>query len=248
MNTTNPSKIEAIIARIRKLLALSKSPNEHEAAAAVAAAAKLQAEYQIEQATLEDAGEPFTAEDIDDLGISQSEKGTWKNAVAGAVATLNGCHIYTSGSDLHFHGRRTAVQTASYTTQFLWTAIQEITRREWDKKAGRVAESAVVWQRSFIFGCANRVGERLRAMHAENMKIKNAGIAGGDRALMVVAKHDLEVASAWANLSRNFRQGRAQPTGRMDKTAYNAGRSAGNGVGLGGERLALGASPGRIAA
>lgn len=204
MTTEQTKKRESIISRIKKLLALATSPNENEAATAAEMAAKLQAEHQIEQATLEDAGQTFTAEDIEDLGVTEGDKtpSTWKNSVARSVADINGCNLWQKGTDLHLHGRQSNVQTAAYTIRFLWKTIEDLTSHAWDLKAGRVADPAKVWQESFAFGCARRIAARLDALHAASQLEKAAALASGNRALVVIARHELEVADAWGAFKR----------------------------------------------
>jgi hypothetical protein len=82
---------ERILAKIRKLQALARSSNEHEAATAAARAAELLAEHQLTEAEL---GEPSA---VVDEGISDTRGGKapdWEGQLIKGIAAGTGARIY----------------------------------------------------------------------------------------------------------------------------------------------------------
>lgn len=84
--------VDKVLDQIRKLLALSKSPNEHEAALAAARAAELMIQYQISEAHLSDA--TGTAERVDAHAIAEMAKIVyWRACIAGALSKAFGAEM-----------------------------------------------------------------------------------------------------------------------------------------------------------
>ncbi len=234
--------LKSITDRIKKLLALSKSPNEHEAANAAAAAARLQAEYFVEQAMLEDEDENFTVEEIAELqmDVGMRKIPSWKAEIRLSVCELNGCRTYSDakGGSVIF-GRRSATNTVLYTCQYLYTEIAAIADREWAKVPLR-PESKRTWTHSFRFGCATRIAERIKELLPKRLE----GIP--ERALTIILKHDQEVQDSYKIRSKELGLITVRARTRYHKDAYNQGVAAGNNINLGGQRPALGAMPARI--
>src|SRR5437016_11762052 len=91
------SNIEAVIAKVQKLLSLGKNnSNEHEAMAALAAADRIMAEYRISAAQVEaqDASkaEPFIRKTIYEGG----RRTKWREILIGALVHNYGCAWYLS--------------------------------------------------------------------------------------------------------------------------------------------------------
>lgn len=238
------NNLESILNRIRKLLALSKSPNENEAAAAAAAAAKLQEEYQIESAQLELDGEDFVVDPIDAEILEQEglKKSSYKGTVAVGVAKMTGVKVWTHGTSYKFFGRKSATRTAIYMCQYLWQVIKDLSESEY--AASNSPVGAVRWKSAFRLGCAARIQKRLLDLAKDNEIARNNAINAGSQALILVRKKDLEVAKAFAQLDLNLRKGGRANIGSRE--GFDAGVKAGDSVSLGGGRPQLGAAPGRI--
>jgi hypothetical protein len=234
--------LKSITDRIKKLLALSQSSNEHEAANAATAAARLQTQYCIDQAMLEDDGQVYDLEDIVDLemDVGSRHKGSWKSAIRRAVVDLNACKTYLMPSGVHLFGRKSAVQTVIYTCQYLYSEIVDIANKEWAKVKLR-NESKYNWTNAFCYGCALRVAERIR----EQIPKRLEGIP--ERALAIIIKHDQEVTDAFSNLSEQLGLKVVKNKKKyVSKAAYNEGRTMGNSINIGNKRPALGAIKNQI--
>jgi hypothetical protein len=238
------TNLESILNRIRKLLALSKSPNENEAAAAANAAAKLQEEYQIESAQLELNGEDFVVDPIDAEILEQEglRKSSFKGLVVVGVAKMTGIRAWTVGTTYKFFGRQSATRTAIYMCQYLWQTIEDLAKSEY--AASNTPVGAVRWKSAFKLGCAGRIQKRLFDLAKENEVARNNAINAGSQALILVRKKDLEVAKAFAQLDLHLRKNPRANIGSRE--GYDAGTRAGDGVSLGGGRAQLGPAPGRI--
>lgn len=97
-----------LIAKIRKCLALAKSANEHEAAAALAMAAKLAAEHEIDLTLIE-------IEEHVSRASRTLRPPKWQTILSAAVARALGCHKYINADgDIAFVGRLAAPEIAAY--------------------------------------------------------------------------------------------------------------------------------------
>lgn len=86
---------EHVIDKVRRLLRLAESANEHEAAAAAARAQELMTRHRIELAALDVAGDEeveLNETPVDEFGRMV----WWRHILASAVAEANGCRIITN--------------------------------------------------------------------------------------------------------------------------------------------------------
>ena len=83
------------IEKIRKLLSLANSPNEHEANAANAQAQKLISQFQIDQAEID--SKAFVKQEIISLIIPTGSKSNilWKENLISCLSKVNNCDFYT---------------------------------------------------------------------------------------------------------------------------------------------------------
>lgn len=209
--------------RIRKLLALSKSSNEHEAAAAAAAAQRLMVEHNIEEAILaieEDQGEePISDEVIAAFG----KRVPWRSGLVTALAFANGADSFTRGGDIHVIGTGSAAKTVAYMYAYLSREIEKMAE---DRPGSRAYKNA------FRLGCAVTISRRLAedvraARQAAVEKVRGTGVS-----LAVVN-------NALARLDRDAqRAAKAMPKTTKAKASYSsvdgyaAGREAGHSVNI----------------
>lgn len=219
-----------IMERIRRLLALSKSPNEHEAASAAAAAAAMMDEHKLDQAEIELAGGDPELEAVEDTILYGDfmERKTWKIVIVQGVCILNECKPYITPRNVRIVGRTSSIQTVDYTVKYLWNAAKEICDREYRSVRLR-PQSQQVWKSSFLAGCANRLYARLNELHAA----KNPTDC---QALVLVRKHDQEVADVFDRLNTHDANLKRQ---KVSTTAYRAGTAAANTIGLVGDHKSL---------
>jgi len=242
-----------IIDRIRKLLALAgNAGSEAEATLAASRAAEMMAKHEIHEAELSlgSPNEPRTPEPIDSRhqATSTTKKVAWHMAVLGGVARSYGAHTYWSRGKVMLFGRLTAVQSATYTGQYLMRAIEQIADEEAPSSAfGRAYRNA------FRLGAARRIAARLdertaltrqggvdakSGAHAARLDVdEEAGPIEAPPAsagvIAVIQRDRAEVDQAWKNYERGF--GRASSVGNYSSAGgFAAGRAAGGRVSLGG--------------
>lgn len=117
---------DKIIAKIKKCLALGKSSNEHEAAAALRQAQKLMQAHGVTDFDIETA-------DIAEAEVRASAKSTptkWEVSLANKIAGAFGCEVifarnYYSGSSWKFIGIGPAAEIASYAQQVLMRQVKK---------------------------------------------------------------------------------------------------------------------------
>jgi len=218
---------EQALDRVRKLLALATSPNVHEAASAAAQAQALITRHRLEALlAAEDAAatDPDPIVDARDTPLDVARKQRpWKVALAGALAEVNGCLVYTlaaaDGEALVLVGRgrdRAAVET-------LWTWL--LKRLEWLSAThgpGRPRR----WHEAFRVGAVDAIAARLRATAtAEHDATEPRALALVDRSL------EVERAALERFAAQHLRLGRGRAL-RVDAAAWRRGRAAGNALDL----------------
>lgn len=123
---TSQSDRDAIIAKIKKCLALAKSSNEHEAATALRQAQKLMAAYSLTEL---DVG----ASDIDEQDArsgASTKPVLWECALSGIVAETFGCEVFFAGSEnsrpgvWRFVGIAPAPEIAKYAYSVLFRQLK----------------------------------------------------------------------------------------------------------------------------
>ncbi len=175
-----------IIDRIRKLLELSKSDNEHEAAQAGARAAQLMGEHAITEAMVKVTGEDDAANEHvteriaeDNLGPDMLTKTrvAWRDRVASSVARSLDCETYTSGGNLYAFGRESNVSAWRYTSAYLIREIDRLADRAWlDEGAdlAAVGRRPKTWKGAFRLGAADVVANRLFLSKKERIEQERA--------------------------------------------------------------------------
>jgi GNAT superfamily N-acetyltransferase len=244
---------EKIIDRIRKLLSLSKSANEHEAAQAAARAAELMLKHEIEEAQL---GDEEVVEDVEEEQVDETgQRVPWKAHLQNGLALSMGCQMYThrryAGAGVGkmvcvymIVGQPSKVATIKYMYQYLSAEVARLAdvayRQEHleCRRSGVEAPSARSWKNAFRLGAASTIFKRLMEQRKET-HVK-AAAAGQGTALVVVEKAQEDVAVFVKKHHPRMRQ--AAAASYSSGSGYSAGAKAGRGVGLGGgARLGAGA-------
>ncbi len=212
---------DAVLDRVRKLLALATSPNVHEAAAAAARAQRLVEQHRLEgwlAAERAEADDPDPIEDARDEPLEVARRlRKWKRVLASGLAEVNGCVAYTleapDGERLVLVGRsrdRAAVRE-------LWEWLTK--RIEW-LSATEGGKRPRAWHDAFRIGAAESIVERLRqagedVRHAEPtaLVVVDAAVAAHRRAMDRFVEERLSL-------------GRGRSI-RVDVDAFEEGRAAG---------------------
>jgi hypothetical protein len=244
--------VDKVIERIRKLLALSRSANQHEAAAAAARAADLMREYQLDEARL-DVTEDRPAEPLADtvLGVGRRSVG-WKFRLACGLAESLGGRAYQQsgiGGGVVVFGAPSVAATVRYMYEYLAREIDRLADEAWrdlDPEDRSPFMTPRRWKYSFRFGAADTINNRLlkdmQTACATNAKRVMAGDADS-AALVRVHQDELRVAAAWDRKTKGWRTVSVSSGSSAD--GYRSGQIAGASVNLGGGAR-LGAAPGKL--
>ena len=251
-----------VLGKIRKLLQLAKSENEHEAASAAARAAEMMAEHGLSEAELRVTDASKKAEPIVEhhATVAREDKRivAWKGSLAHGVADAHGCKMWWRGGKVVLLGRTSATQAADYTLTWLCKEVERLTDEAW---AHAGISNAKTWKHSFRIGCATRIAARLKKQARERPELRV--IADFDRAartrwfkrkerepqakinavtpgtaLVLLQRDAEEVCDAYATSMKGARSSRAGAYSSSD--GYSAGRAAG-------ERVNLASGPGLAA-
>jgi hypothetical protein len=167
---------EKIESRVRKLLELSKSTNEHEAANAAARAAAMMSEHGITEAMLQvtsddDGRATRDKESIVEAGLPDDteRRVAWRDRIASAMARSLDCETFFSRrpdgvNTLTALGRESAVQTWTYTTSYLLREVERLADQAWKDNGADLAAVGILprnWKASFRLGAADVIATRL---------------------------------------------------------------------------------------
>ncbi|MEN0062996.1 MAG: DUF2786 domain-containing protein [Myxococcota bacterium] len=154
---------EAVLDRVRKLLALATSPNVHEAAAAAARAQRLIERHRLEgylaaERAVEEDPDPIEDARDEPLEVARRLR-KWKRVLAGGLADVNGCVVYTLRAD---DGERLIVVGRSRDRAAVHALWSWLTKRiEW-LSATEGGKRSKAWHEAFRIGAVESIIERLR--------------------------------------------------------------------------------------
>lgn len=237
----------AVIDKVRKLLRLAGSPNEHEAALAAAKAQELIDQHQLQTAllsidestTTSSDDEPITNFADSPLDVSPAYA-RWRATLAVGIASHNGCRIWRQGGHLMIVGRPSDADAVRYL--FGWLA-GEVERLATENGAGK----GRTWRNNFRLGVIDTILRKLREQHRQWLDSTRAEATKAN-ALVVVNKALVRIeqrrgqVDAWMKDNLSLSRGRAS-TARCDYDARNAGRAAGEGVSVSRSRPGLSGGP-----
>jgi Protein of unknown function (DUF2786) len=210
-------QLQAVLGKVKGLLALSKSTNEHEAAAAAAAAHRLIQAHRLEEAELEGAGvleaEPVE-EDVRPLDVFGGRRVPWRGRLSAKLAQHLGCTTYLrrqfGQSTLRIIGRPSDV--AALRVLFAW-CVYEI-----DRLALARSGYGARWIRSYREGCVDAIGETLR---------REKEIVPASTAMVLVEERGAKAAEY---LVEHVKPKAPRPTASYDPEGYIKGRRDGQAI------------------
>jgi hypothetical protein len=228
-----------VLAKIAKLLRLSQSTNEHEAALAAAKAQELMDRHQISKAMLDadatsaDADESiehFTGGD-DALDSFTARHATWKGRLAATICSHNACACYYSGTSLVLVGRPTDAATVRYLYAYCVREIERFTEMQ-GPGHGRT------WYNNYRLGCvtgiASTLGEQRRKLHKELRT--EAATSGGNAIVKVnnaITKFEDRTRETNAWLKKHLKLKPRHSHSAHDSDAYERGVKDGGTINLG---------------
>ena len=242
----NQTKLDKVLDRIAKLLAMANDTSSPEEAAIAARRANaLMREHQIEEAAVLERD----LHSGDAMGEEVNPEGTrtvrrWAGVIAFAVAQLNDCRVILRRSDRGqvitiFQGHKGDAQVASWVYSFVCDAVDR-GAREYAKEnlLPRLSKRAVL--SAYRNGFANGVADQVQSLLKERRIAASRGQRGTD--LMMVKKTLVEQRfGVQKTRSRSYRlrtgdAARASNAGERDGRTVNLSGSA---ISSGADRLAL---------
>lgn len=207
---------EKIINKIKNLLDLSTSPNEHEAKAAALKAQELMAKYDIDSQSVVDT--TSYVDEIchifcDDDGKHSMKK--WKVLLAPVIANNFRCKLYFHGNSVVFYGYKRDAEIASEVFKFLFTTGNKLAIRYYNsyKKAGKSTKGIMnAYLRGFVVGVKDDLEKQCTA-------------------LMIITPK--EVTDQFEDLSKNWKTKRFSMNCAADAEAFATGKKEGKGVSSG---------------
>ena len=217
-----------IIEKIRKLLALSNSSNEHEAALAAGHAQRLLSEHNLAMADIEAKEPPQSADRVETSVAKALPK--WVRHLSAGVCSAFDCQAihHPAYGKLTFIGVGADVQIAAYTFAYLDKSIRKLCTRYLKDNAATLipARQRELIRHSYYLGAVSTINIRLR-----NQKRQTPTTPG---AMVPVKEGLIKKAMDDAGATRTIRSRRSY----INAQAYNRGQSDGRNVeivkGLGG--------------
>jgi hypothetical protein len=153
-----------IIEKIRKLLALANSSNEHEAALAAGHAQRLLSEYNLAMTDIEAAHRPDRADTIETTVARSLPK--WVSHLCAAVSSAFDCQAvhHPATGKLTFIGVGADVQITAYTFSYLDRTVRKLCGTYMKQHSGStmVNRHRELMRQSYYLGVVATIAERLR--------------------------------------------------------------------------------------
>jgi hypothetical protein len=166
-----------LLAKIQKLLSLSRSDNLHEAALAAARAQEIMERHAIAAAELEQADEEEMERST--IGPRLQRRSRWQWDLAKVVAEACGCAVAYMGASgtILVVGRKTDVEVAGKIRAYCHAEVDSLT-------AKFAAGQGSAWGRSFRLGCVAAIGKAIEDERAATRESLRGQVT--ERALVVV--------------------------------------------------------------
>jgi hypothetical protein len=154
----------AIIEKIKKLLALANSSNEHEAALAAGHAQRLLSEHNLAMADIEASHRPDKADKVETAAAKTLPK--WLRHLSAGVSAAFDCQAihHPAAGKLTFIGVGADVQIAAYTFAYLDQTVRKLCRNYMEQHAdSNIANRhRELLRQSYYLGAVSTITGRLR--------------------------------------------------------------------------------------
>lgn len=221
---------EVILSRIQKLLALTTSSNENEAAVAASKAQELLLKYNLSMTQVEGYNAEKTLPIIEQI-VGSGNLPDWQSRLAGVVARNNLCSVFTSGSRLVWVGRETNIQVGRYLTDTLMSDLERLATEYWNgilfarkfgfAKGEELTIHGRVWKQGFYFGAIEVISKRLRE--------SKASLAQDGNMSALIVKEDTSVAQY---LRDHYNLRYSSGHRNLAQSGFSTGKEAGATVGF----------------
>lgn len=216
-------EISEVIQKVRKLMALAQSSNEHEAALAAAKAQTLMLEHKLSEGDLDSAvlkskdpiTEAFTTESIGKFAYMQ-----WKGALMYGIAKLNNCAALLCDSKrLKIIGRTSDRQVVEYLSCYLIREVERLAFESYARAGFCDKTKRWTWTQSFGSGSIPVILKRMRD-EKESFLHQNPSCTA------LVKRDDTAIQDYMRGLD-GVRKGRKSKA-KLSADGYYAGRVAGS--------------------
>lgn len=220
--------ISSVIDRVKKLLALSKSSNAFEAAAAANAANKLIDQHRLSESELETSDHESIIQDPNPL-YESGRLTKWRSTLAVVLAKHYGCATYNSkgrrSNIFKLIGRKSDIEIVNYMFAWLSSEIERLSSSA--SKAQKLDRSeGKIFSNSFCLGAVEGIKEQLQASRKEAAAQATSG------ALVKLDQRFTEADEFMRNLL-NLKQVKSYSKSSIDYGAYNSGKTKGQNIHLG---------------
>jgi hypothetical protein len=214
--------MEKIIDKIRKLLALANSSNEHEAALAASHAQRLLSEHNLAMADIETENKPQSADKVE-TNVSKTLP-KWVRHLSAGVSVAFDCQAihYPSLGKMTFIGIGVDVQIAAYTFSYLEQTVRKLCNSYMKNHVNDIVPNRhrELMRQSYYLGAVSTITGRLN-----EQKIQTPITPG---ALVPVKEGLIKKAMAEIGPTRSVRSRKSY----INSHAYNKGQQDGQQVGI----------------
>jgi hypothetical protein len=216
----------SVIARIKKLLNLAESSNEHEAALAASKAQELAFQHNLELSTVQ-GFDLSPDEKVDrhnfDLGVGKAVA-NWKSWLFVTVTKTSLCHGYLEPSTKTTYGRiigrKADVEVAQYTYSWLLSELERLSQRYMADQIFYDQYDSRKMRRSWLEGASQGVCATLNAEFRERESQSNESTA-------LVVVRDREI-NTWMEDNGLKLRSKQVSHARRDSAAFSAGFQTGS--------------------
>lgn len=182
-----------VIERIKKLLALSESSNEHESSTAMLQVQKLLVKHKLSMKEIEEFGEKEPINVVDDMSDICMTTGKWKGILSMVICDNFGCYCYSQSKNrktyITFVGKDTDVTVCKIVLKYAIDCIKsrvDSFKKQYKKEGRSIRGLEVTYALSFIKGLKQAFEDQKKANEQE---------------WGLVLVKDPEVEKAWSELS-----------------------------------------------
>ena len=209
---TDINKIEK---KIKKLLGLAGSSNEHEAAAAAARAHKLALEHGLSLCQIEDDSES-ESDVISEAFYESGRMASWKGKLAYAVAGVFNCSLFIqrhigSHSSLNLVGTQHDIASAKVTIEYLFEVVERLTKQNAYGQGSAISNG---YRHGLIARLVRRLKEQAEA-NKEEVKKEH-----GENVTALVLRKDQKIKEFLSNYNL---KNKAESKAKLDANAYQRG-------------------------
>lgn len=168
-----------VLLKIKKLLSLAQSKNEHEAALAAQKAQELMDEYKLSMGDLDEITlnkEDAVGEDWLKESIGQFSYSTWKGILIHGVCKVNNVLAlkYDGGARLKLIGRESDRQVAEYMACYLVREVERLAFESYASAGFMNLKHRKSWVNSFGLSAASEIVQRMREERINKQAANNS--------------------------------------------------------------------------